>query len=77
MRGDTETKFEEETEGKAIQWLFHLGIHPIYSYQTQTLLWMPTRAGWQELNIAVFWGALHQCLTNTEVNAQRHPLDWA
>ena len=30
-----------ETEGKAIQRLPHLGIHPIYSHQTQTLLWMP------------------------------------
>jgi hypothetical protein len=35
--GNTEKKFEAETEGKAIQLLFHLGIHPIYSYQTQTL----------------------------------------
>ena len=23
----------------------HLGIHPIYSYKTPTLLWMPTSAG--------------------------------
>jgi hypothetical protein len=28
-------------EGKAIQRLPHLGIHPIYRYQTNTLLWMP------------------------------------
>ena len=42
--GDTETKLRAETEGKAIQRLSHLGIHPIYSYQTQTLLWMPTSA---------------------------------
>jgi hypothetical protein len=41
MGGDTETKFVAETEGKAIQWLSHLGIHPIYSYQTQIILWMP------------------------------------
>jgi hypothetical protein len=34
--GDTETKLGAETEGKAIQGLLHLGIHPIYSYQTQT-----------------------------------------
>jgi hypothetical protein len=26
------------TEGKAIQRLPHLGIHPIYRYQTQTLI---------------------------------------
>jgi hypothetical protein len=36
-----ETKCGAETEGKAIQRLPHLGIYPIYSYQTQTLLWMP------------------------------------
>ena len=44
MGGDTETKCGAETEGKAIQRLSHLGIHPIYSYQTQTLLWMPRSA---------------------------------
>ena len=44
MGGDTETKCGAETEGKAIQRLPHLGIHPMYSYQTQTLLHMPTSA---------------------------------
>jgi hypothetical protein len=29
-----------ETEGKSIQRLPHLGIHPIYSHQTRILLWM-------------------------------------
>jgi hypothetical protein len=43
MGGDTETKCGAETEGKAIQRLSHLRIHPRYSYQTQTLLWMPTK----------------------------------
>ena len=38
MGGDTEIKCGAETEGKAIQRLPHLGIHPTYSYQTQTLL---------------------------------------
>jgi hypothetical protein len=38
---NTETKCGAETEGKAIQRLPHLGIHPIYSHQTQTLLWKP------------------------------------
>jgi hypothetical protein len=33
-----ETKYRAETEGKAIQSLSYLGIHPIYSHQTQTLL---------------------------------------
>jgi hypothetical protein len=32
------TKCRAETEGKAIQRLSHLGIHPIYSHQTPTLL---------------------------------------
>jgi hypothetical protein len=44
MGGDTETKCGAETEGKAIQRLPQLGIHPIYSHQTQTLLLMPTSA---------------------------------
>jgi hypothetical protein len=35
-----ETKCGAETEEKAIQRLPHLGIHPIYSHQTQTLFWM-------------------------------------
>jgi hypothetical protein len=42
--GNTKTKCGAETEGKAIQRLPHLGIHPIYSHQTQTLLWMPRNA---------------------------------
>ena len=44
MGGDTETKCGTETEEKAIQRLPYLGIYPIYSYQTQTLSWMPTSA---------------------------------
>ena len=44
MGANTETKCGAETEVKAIQRLPHLGIHTIYSYQTQTLLWMPKRA---------------------------------
>ena len=39
-----ETKYGAETERKAIQRLPHLGIHPIYSYQTQTPLWIPRSA---------------------------------
>ena len=37
MKGVTETKCRAETEGKTIQRLPHLGIHPIYKQQTQTL----------------------------------------
>jgi hypothetical protein len=35
MEGLTETTYGTETEGKAIQRLLHLGIHPIYSHQTR------------------------------------------
>jgi hypothetical protein len=44
MEGVTETKCGAETEGMTIQRLFHLGIHPIYNHQMQTLLWIPTSA---------------------------------
>jgi hypothetical protein len=44
MGANMETKCGAETEGKAIQILPHLGIHPIYSHQTQTLLWMSRSA---------------------------------
>jgi hypothetical protein len=53
MEGVTETKCGAETEGMTIQRLPHLGIHPIYNHQTQTLLWMSTSACWQKTDIAV------------------------
>ena len=37
MERITETKFRAETEGRTIQRLPHLGIHPINNHQTQTL----------------------------------------
>jgi hypothetical protein len=43
MEGVTETKFGAEMEGRTIQRLPYLGIHPIYNYQTQTLLHVPER----------------------------------
>jgi hypothetical protein len=43
MEGVTETKFVAETEERTIQRLPHLGIHPINSHQTQTLLHIPAR----------------------------------
>jgi hypothetical protein len=43
MEGVTEPKFGVETEGMTIQRLPHPGIHPIISYQTQTLLHTPER----------------------------------
>jgi hypothetical protein len=39
-RANTETKCRGKNEGKATQRLPHLGIHPVYSHQIQTLLWM-------------------------------------
>jgi hypothetical protein len=44
MEGVIVIKCGAETEGITMQRLPHLGIHPIYSYQTQTLLLMPTSA---------------------------------
>ena len=41
-KGDIKTKCGAKPEGKTIQRLPHLGIHPIYNYKTQTLLLMPT-----------------------------------
>ena len=38
MGGDTETKCGAETKGKTIQRLPHLGFHPLYCHQTQTLI---------------------------------------
>ena len=38
------TKCRVETDGKTMQRLSHLGIHPRYSHQTPTLLWMPGSA---------------------------------
>jgi hypothetical protein len=43
MKGVTETKFGAKTKGWTIQRLPYLGIHPIISHQTQTLLHMPER----------------------------------
>jgi hypothetical protein len=42
--GNMETKRGAESERKTIQRLPHLGIHPIYSHQTQKLLLMPRSA---------------------------------
>ena len=57
MEGVTETKFGAVTEGMTIQRLPHLRIHSINNHQTQTLRQMPTRACWQDPDIAVSWGA--------------------
>jgi hypothetical protein len=43
MEGITETKFGAKKKEWTIQILPHLGIHPIISHQTQTLLHMTER----------------------------------
>jgi hypothetical protein len=43
MEGVTERKFGVDTEGRTIQKIAQLWIHPINNHQTQTLLHMPTR----------------------------------
>jgi hypothetical protein len=50
---NTVAKCGAETKGKTIQRLTNLSIHPIYSHQTQTLLWMPRSACRQDPDIAV------------------------
>jgi hypothetical protein len=40
-------------EGKTIQRLADLEIHPIYNHQTQTLLHMPERLCWPDTDIAL------------------------
>ena len=53
MEGVTETKCGVEAEEMTIQRLTHLGIHPIISHQTLTLLHMPARFCWKDPDIAV------------------------
>jgi hypothetical protein len=43
MEGVTETKFRAKPEGKTIQRLPHVGIHPVYNHQSLALLHMPER----------------------------------
>jgi hypothetical protein len=52
MEGVTETNCAVETGGVTRQ-RSYLGIHPTYNHKTQTLLWRPTSACWQEPDIVV------------------------
>ena len=70
MEGVTETKFGAKT----IQRLLHLGIHPIISHQTQTLLHMQKDFAEGTL-LYLSHMRLCQCLANTEVDAHSHLLD--
>ena len=58
IEGFTETKFGAKTKGWTIQRLPHLGVHPIISHQTQTLLHMPAKFCWKDPDIAVSCEAL-------------------
>jgi hypothetical protein len=73
MGANMETKYGAETEGKTIQRLLHLGIHPIYSHQTQSLLCM---SQCMLTGIGVSWESLPE-LTNIEADAYSQPLDWS
>ena len=53
MEGVIETKFGAETEGRIIQRLPHLGIHPIISLQMLTPLHTLARFCWKDPDIAV------------------------
>ena len=57
LEKNMETKCRAETEGITIHCLPNLWIHPIYRHQTQSLLWIPTLACWQEPNMAISWEA--------------------
>jgi hypothetical protein len=74
MEGVTETKCGVETEGRTIQRLPHLGVHPTDNHQTQTLLWMPASAySWKPV-ITVSREAPPVPDYNTEVDPRSLPL---
>jgi hypothetical protein len=58
MEGVTETKFGAEMEGRTIQRLPLLRIHPINIHQTKTLLHMPARFCLQNPDIAISFEAM-------------------
>jgi hypothetical protein len=68
-------KNRSEGKGKVIQRLSHLGIHPICTHQTPTLLLMPKSICWQELAMAI----LSEVLAEPDQQRCRYsqPLDWA
>ena len=55
-----ETKCGAETERNVIQRLPHLRVHPIFSPQTPTLLWMLRNACWKEPYMTISWEALQE-----------------
>jgi len=71
---NTGTKSGAGTEGKVIQRLPHLGIHPICSYQTQSLLLMSGSVSCRS-QIWMSPERLCQSLTDTDEDACSQPLD--
>jgi hypothetical protein len=71
--GNMETMCRSESEVKSIQRLCHLWINPIYRHQTQTLLWMPRSACWQDSGIAVSWEALSTNQTSLSLLGTKSP----
>ena len=75
MGGNMEKNCVVETEGKEIQRLPHLGIHPIYSHQTWMLLSMQGSVCFAGGSLIwLFPERLCQRLTNIEANPCSQPL---
>jgi len=72
--GNTGTKSEAGTEKKVIQRWPHLGIHPIWSYQIQSLLLMPRSTWWQEPDMDVSWEAVLLTDVNEDAPTSTYPL---
>ena len=66
MGGVTETKFGTETEGRSIERLPHLGIHPINNHQTQTMA---------DANKSLLTGAWYSCLPRGSASAWQIQVD--
>jgi len=72
---NTEIKSEARAEEKVIQTMPHLGIHPICSRQTQSLLLMPRSSYWKEPHMGVSWEAPPEP-ANTDEDVYSLPLYW-
>ena len=81
MKGVTETKFGAKMKGWTIQRLPNLGIHPIISHQTQSLLHMPARFCWKDPDIAVSSEAMpvpgkyRSGCSQSSINTEREHVD--
>ena len=75
--GHTGTNHGTKTEGKAIQRLPHLGIHPIYRHTKSRHYCRCQEVPPDRSLIELSLERLCQSLRNTEANACSQPLDWA